>query len=70
LRTKAVTQDYSFISKQRGMFSFSRLTPDKVAQLRKDFGIYIVGSGRSNVAGMTHEHMEPLCDAVAAILKN
>lgn len=70
LRAKGVNQDFSFISQQQGMFSFSGLTPDQVAQLRQDFGIYIVGSGRISVAGMTHENMEPLCDAIAAILKS
>lgn len=69
LRIKGVSQDFSFISKQQGMFSFSGLSPDQVAQLRKEFGIYIVGSGRISVAGMTHDNMEPLCDAIAAILK-
>ncbi|MDB4836878.1 aspartate/tyrosine/aromatic aminotransferase [Marinomonas sp.] len=70
LKSKGVEQDFSFISQQQGMFSFSGLTPDQVAQLRKEFGIYIVGSGRINVAGMTHSNMEPLCDAIAATLKN
>ena len=69
LRIKGVSQDFSFISHQQGMFSFSGLTPDQVAQLRKEYGIYIVGSGRISVAGMTHENMGPLCDAIAAILK-
>ncbi|GAB3486996.1 amino acid aminotransferase [Marinomonas epiphytica] len=69
LRAKGVSQDFSFISQQQGMFSFSGLNPEQVAQLRKDHGVYIVGSGRINVAGMTHENMEPLCDAIAAVLK-
>jgi aspartate aminotransferase/aromatic-amino-acid transaminase len=70
LRAKGVSQDFSFISHQQGMFSFSGLTPDQVVQLRKDYGIYIVGSGRISVAGMTHDNMEPLCNAIAAILKS
>jgi aspartate/tyrosine/aromatic aminotransferase len=69
LRSKGVEQDFSFISKQQGMFSFSGLNPEQVSQLRKQFGIYIVGSGRINVAGMTHENMDPLCSAIAEILK-
>ena len=68
LRAKGVTQDFSFISKQQGMFSFSGLTPDQVTQLRTEFGIYIVGSGRISVAGMTKDNMEPLCDAIAKVL--
>jgi len=70
LRLKGVNQDFSFISQQQGMFSFSGLTPEQVTQLRKEFGIYIVGSGRISVAGMTHENMEPLCNAIAEILKD
>ncbi|SBS25024.1 Aspartate aminotransferase [Marinomonas spartinae] len=69
LRAKGVNQDFSFISKQNGMFSFSGLNPEQVSRLRKEFSIYIVGSGRINVAGMTHENMEPLCEAIAAVLK-
>ncbi|MFT2110536.1 aromatic amino acid transaminase [Marinomonas sp. 2405UD68-3] len=69
LRSKGVEQDFSFISKQQGMFSFSGLNPEQVAQLRKQYGIYIVGSGRINVAGMAHDNMDPLCSAIAAILK-
>ena len=65
-----MSQDFSFISQQQGMFSFSGLTPDQVSQLRKEYGIYIVGSGRISVAGMTHDNMEPLCSAIAEILKN
>ncbi|MBJ7554822.1 amino acid aminotransferase [Marinomonas spartinae] len=70
LRAKGVDQDFSFISKQNGMFSFSGLNPEQVSRLRKEFSIYIVGSGRINVAGMTHENMEPLCEAIAEILKS
>lgn len=69
LRAKGVEQDFSFISQQQGMFSFSGLTPDQVNQLRNEFGIYIVGSGRINVAGMTHDNMAPLCEAIAQVLK-
>lgn len=69
LRAKEVQQDFSFISKQQGMFSFSGLNAEQVASLRKNYGIYIVGSGRINVAGMTHDNMEPLCNAIAQILK-
>lgn len=69
LRAKGVEQDFSFISQQQGMFSFSGLTPDQVNQLRNEFGIYIVGSGRINVAGMTHDNMAPLCEAIAQVIK-
>lgn len=70
LRANGVDQDFSFISRQQGMFSFSGLTPDQVSRLRQEFAIYIVGSGRINVAGITHENIKPLCDAISAVVQN
>ncbi len=68
LQARGITQDFSFIQNQKGMFSFSGLTKDQVDTLRKDYGIYIVGSGRINVAGMTAANMDYLCEAIARVL--
>lgn len=68
LKDKGVKQDFSFIASQNGMFSFSGLNPEQVKTLREKHAIYIVGSGRINVAGMTSENMGPLCDAIAGVL--
>lgn len=61
-------QEFGFIVDQRGMFSFSGLTRDQVERLKKEHAIYIVGSGRINVAGMTESNMDTLCDAIARVL--
>ena len=53
LKAKGVDRDFSFITRQKGMFSFSGLTKDQVNALRERYALYIVGSGRINVAGMT-----------------
>lgn len=68
LKQKGVTRDFSFITRQKGMFSFSGLNRDQVDVLREKHGIYIVGSGRINVAAMTPTNMEPLCQAIAEVL--
>jgi aspartate/tyrosine/aromatic aminotransferase len=68
LKKKGVKQDFSFMARQNGMFSFSGLNKDQVQALRDKFAIYIVGSGRINVAGMTPGNMDRLCDAVASVL--
>jgi aspartate/tyrosine/aromatic aminotransferase len=68
LKAKGVTQDFSFLTGQCGMFSFSGLNPDQVKTLKEKHSIYIVGSGRINVAGMTKANMDPLCTAVAEVL--
>jgi aspartate/tyrosine/aromatic aminotransferase len=68
LKARGVTQDFSFITRQRGMFSFSGLNKEQVNELREKYAIYIVGSGRINVAGMTEANMDRLCNAVASVL--
>ncbi|MFO7631105.1 MAG: amino acid aminotransferase [Caldilinea sp.] len=68
LHEKGVAQDFSFIARQRGMFSFSGLTPDQVKALREQHAVYVVGSGRISVAGMTEGNMDYLCTSIAAVL--
>jgi len=63
-----VDHDFTFIEKQRGMFSFSGLSRLQVDELRNRHSIYVVGSGRVNVAGMTESNMPQLCEAIAAVL--
>ncbi|MEZ6081403.1 MAG: aromatic amino acid transaminase [Pirellulaceae bacterium] len=61
--------DFSFLLGQRGMFSYSGLTPMQVDWLRTQKGIYIVGSGRINVAGITTSNMATLTNAIAEALQ-
>ena len=68
LKEKGVEQDFSSIIEQRGMFSFSGLTKDQVIKLRGHDSIYIVDSGRINVAGMTPDNMDRLCEAIKSVL--
>ncbi|MEZ8987766.1 amino acid aminotransferase [Vibrio breoganii] len=68
LKAQGVSRDFSFIERQNGMFSFSGLTKDQVTRLKDEFAIYIVGSGRISVAGMTKDNMLPLCKGIAAVL--
>ncbi|MCZ4339554.1 amino acid aminotransferase [Shewanella colwelliana] len=68
LKAEGVEQDFSFISTQNGMFSFSGLNKTQVGRLRDEFGIYIVGSGRISVAGMTKDNMPIICKAIAKVV--
>ncbi|MWP49679.1 MULTISPECIES: amino acid aminotransferase [unclassified Gilliamella] len=68
LQDKGASQDFSFIVKQNGMFSFSGLNEEQVLKLRNDYGIYIVNSGRINVAGMTLDNMSRLCESIVKVL--
>lgn len=60
--------DFQFLLQQKGMFSFSGLSPMQVDELKAKYGIYIVGSGRINVAGMNEDRMDWLCAAVADVI--
>lgn len=68
MRQMAPQTDLSFLCDQQGMFSFSGLTPQQVDRLREESSIYIVRSGRINVAGITAMNVKSLCQAVANVL--
>lgn len=61
-------RDFTFLLKQKGMFSYSGLSPMQVDWLKQNKAIYIVGSGRINVAGMTEKNLPILCEAIAESL--
>lgn len=69
LAARGVAQDFSFITEQRGMFSFSGLSNDIVDWLRENKAIYIVKGGRINVAGLTPANIDYVCDAIAEALQ-
>lgn len=60
--------DFSHIAEQKGMFSFSGLSPEQVARLRDDHGVYFVGNGRMNVAGLTAANLPQTTQAIADVL--
>ncbi|MBF0279281.1 MAG: aspartate/tyrosine/aromatic aminotransferase [SAR324 cluster bacterium] len=68
MTAKGIPGDSSFITQQKGMFSFSGLTPTQVQRLRDEYSIYIIGNGRINVAAVTPSNVIPLCDAIAAVI--
>lgn len=68
LAARGVPGDYSFITRQRGMFSYSGLSKPQVDLLREKFGIYIVGSGRINVAGLTPSNVGLVAEAIGEVM--
>ncbi|SHG86809.1 amino acid aminotransferase [Ferrimonas marina] len=67
LSSAGVAGDFGFIQRQNGMFSFSGLNGEQVAKLKQDHGIYIVGSGRINVAGLTGHNLDAVIAAIKAV---
>jgi len=68
LRDNGVTQDFSFVARQRGMFSYSGLNPAQVERLREDFGIYAVGTGRICLAALNSRNIDYVAKAMAAVI--
>ncbi|HBE66792.1 MAG TPA: aromatic amino acid aminotransferase, partial [Planctomycetaceae bacterium] len=69
MRETGCETDFGFLMQQRGMFSFSGLTPLQVDWLKAQHGIYIVGSGRINVAGITPDNLPRLASAIHEALE-
>jgi aromatic-amino-acid transaminase len=68
LAAAGVRQDLSFITQQRGMFSYSSLKADQMQRLRRDFGVYGVDSGRICVAALNPRNIDHVAKAIAAVL--
>lgn len=68
LQAKGIAQDFSFIIKQRGMFSYTGLSPEQVARMQSEFGVYAVSTGRICVAAMNTRNLDYVAEAVAAVL--
>jgi aromatic-amino-acid transaminase len=68
LKAKGVAQDFSFVAHQRGMFSYTGLTPAQVDRLSNEFGIYAVGTGRICLAALNSRNLEYVAAAIASVL--
>jgi len=69
LRENGVNQDFSFVERQRGMFSYSGLNPKQVERLRDEFGIYAVGTGRICLAALNSRNIDAVAKAMAGVIR-
>lgn len=60
--------DFSFFLRQRGMFSFTGLSVEQVDRLRKEFGIYLLSSGRLSIPGVNSSNIDYLLDALLKVI--
>ncbi len=67
VRAKAPNLDFSFVEQQRGLFSYSGLTPAQVERLRKEYSIYAVESGRVCVAALNNGNVDYVAEAIASV---
>ena len=69
IKEHGATQDFSFVLKQRGMFSYSGLTSQQVDRLREEHGVYAISTGRICVAALNSGNIDKVAAAIAAVIK-
>tara|TARA_B100001029_G_C15063073_1_gene460393 strand:- start:4732 stop:5925 length:1194 start_codon:yes stop_codon:yes gene_type:complete len=68
LNNQGCSKDFSFIENQKGMFSYTSLNKDQVDILKKNYSIYIVNSGRINIAGITTNNCKYIAKAISEVI--
>jgi aspartate aminotransferase len=68
LRAHCPQRDFSFIARQRGMFSFFGITTEQVQRMRTEHHIYMTDDSRINIAGLRAENLEYVARATAQVL--
>lgn len=69
LCAKVPEKNFDYFVKQRGMFSYTGLSPEQVQRLQDEFAVYLVASGRMCVAGLNESNIDYVADAFAEVLK-
>ncbi len=68
LKGRGGAQDFAFIARQRGMFSYTGLSVEQVDRLREEYGIYAVSTGRICVAALNTRNIDYVAAAIAGVL--
>ena len=68
LRTATNGSRFDFIAEQQGLFSLLGLGPEQVLKLRVDHGVYLMGDGRCNLAGLSKNDIKHFATSVAAVI--
>src|SRR6266704_1279174 len=68
MRARMPNADFSFVERQRGMFSYSGLSRAQVVRLREEFAVYMIESGRICVAALNTKNIDYVADCVARVI--
>lgn len=67
LIAQAKERDFRYVQEHKGMFSFLDLDKSQVQKLIETYAIYVLDSGRINVAGLTSENIDAVVKGVLAV---
>ncbi len=68
LKAEGAKVDFSFVTEQRGMFSYTGLTEAQVTRLREEFAVYAINTGRVCIAALNSQNLPRVCRAIAAVV--
>ncbi|MDO6692447.1 amino acid aminotransferase [Aliiglaciecola sp. 3_MG-2023] len=68
LAEKGATKDFSFVTQQKGMFSYLCISPEQVKAIRAKHSVYFVDSSRVNIAGISLKNVDALATALVDVL--
>jgi len=60
--------NFGFVTRQRGMFSYSGLSKAAVERLRNEFSVYAIDTGRICVAALNSRNIDHVADAIAKVV--
>lgn len=68
IKARGVSKDFSFITQQKGMFSYLGINKEQVKRMREEFSIYMADSSRINVAGLNTQCLDYVADALKVVV--
>jgi aromatic-amino-acid transaminase len=69
LHARVPSRDFSYMLRQRGMFSYSGLSKDAVLRLRSEHAVYAIETGRICVAALNPKNVDYVADAIASVVR-
>ena len=69
IQARVAGADFSFVMRQRGMFSYSGLSKEQVQRLREEFSVYAIDTGRICVAALNARNLDYVAEAIARVIR-
>lgn len=68
LQVHSPNRKHDYLIKQKGMFSYTGLSPEQVILLREEFGVYLIGNGRLCISGLNDSNLDTIARRIATVL--
>jgi len=69
LKREGSSKNWQHIVDQIGMFCYTGMTADQVANIIKNFSVYLTKDGRISMAGVTSHNVDYLAHAIHQVTK-